>query len=292
MNKDLYKILDCSPNDDINIIKKKFRKLSLKYHPDKNNNDKEFFKLLNTAYKTLSDPDKKKHYDSLYIKINNSTITNENNNYNNNSEQINNTNNNNNNNLNNKVNNYNYINNQIIPNEIITKLNITLEQSYNGGIIPFIIERYIIINKNNVNIKQNETEQIYITIPKGIDTNEIIMLKNKGNIENNIQGDIKININIINDTIFKRDGINLLLNKEITLKESLCGFSFNIKNIDGKNFNIKINSGTIIQPNSTKRIKNMGMKRDDFIGDLIIIFKIIFPCSLENDQICKLKEIL
>ena len=73
---------------------------------------------------------------------------------------------------------------------------------------------------------------MYIDIPCGIDNNEMIILRDKGNILNEtIKGDVKIFIKVINDTEFKREGINLILEKNISLKEALCGFSFNIEHL-------------------------------------------------------------
>ncbi len=66
-----YKILEVDQNSDINKIKLAYRKLAKKYHPDKGGNvDK--FKEINSAYSTLSDPDKKKLYD-----LNNGNFENE-----------------------------------------------------------------------------------------------------------------------------------------------------------------------------------------------------------------------
>ena len=66
--KDYYKILGVEKGANADEIKKAFRKLAVKYHPDKNPGDKkaeEKFKEANEAYDVLSDPEKKKKYDEL-----------------------------------------------------------------------------------------------------------------------------------------------------------------------------------------------------------------------------------
>jgi curved DNA-binding protein len=66
--KDYYHILDVSKNSTPEEIKKAYRKLAKKYHPDANPGDKlaeEKFKDINEAYEVLSDEDKRKRYDKL-----------------------------------------------------------------------------------------------------------------------------------------------------------------------------------------------------------------------------------
>lgn len=66
--KDYYKILGVNKNASADEIKKAFRKLALKYHPDKTKGDKsaeEKFKEINEANEVLSDPEKRKKYDRL-----------------------------------------------------------------------------------------------------------------------------------------------------------------------------------------------------------------------------------
>lgn len=66
MSEDLYKILKISKNATKDEIKKSYRKLAIKYHPDKNPNDKESenkFKKIADAYSILSDEKKRKEYD-------------------------------------------------------------------------------------------------------------------------------------------------------------------------------------------------------------------------------------
>lgn len=64
--KDYYQILGLSPSASSDEIKRAYRRLALKYHPDHNpkrRSAEERFKLLQQAYETLSDPEKRKQYD-------------------------------------------------------------------------------------------------------------------------------------------------------------------------------------------------------------------------------------
>ena len=104
------------------------------------------------------------------------------------------------------------------PSPMVKTIEITMEEAYTGLNKPVEIERWININ----GIKKFEKEKIYVPIPAGIDNQEIIVLKDKGNILNeNIRGDIKIYINVKNNTKFARDGLNLIYKQKITLKQAL-----------------------------------------------------------------------
>ena len=63
MEKNYYEILEIDSNASIEEIKKAFRLLSLKYHPDKNPEGAEKFKEINEAFQVLSDGNKKNQYD-------------------------------------------------------------------------------------------------------------------------------------------------------------------------------------------------------------------------------------
>lgn len=174
------------------------------------------------------------------------------------------------------------------PTPIIKTIELNMSQAYNGLTMPIEIERWI---QDNENQKHVEGERIYVDIPKGIDNNELIILKEQGNILDGRKGDIKCFIKIKNDTQFTRKGLDLILNKTITLKESLCGFSFNMEFIDGKSYTIN-NKNKIIPPTYKKVIQNMGFVRNNTCGDLILEFNIRFPEELTTQQIETLKKVL
>jgi len=314
-----YEILGLEKNCTQDDIKKQFRKLSLKYHPDKNNNDEELtnkFKAINEAYETLGDPEKRNVYDNsnIFGQSNNPFQQNSFNRqhfnfggvpggnafppefehvmkmfFNNNGMPQN---------MNMQgmpnirvFNNGRPINiNELNkPQPIVKQVEITLEQAYKGEQVVVNIERWIF----EENMRKIENETIYVPIFKGIDNQEIIILKDKGNIlANNIKGDVKIIINILNNTIFKREGLNLIYEKEISLKQSLCGIDFIIPHINGKSLRFNNEPGNVIKDGLVKIIPNFGMERENSNGNLCIKFKVNIPDNLNLETVKKLNELL
>lgn len=267
-------------------LQSNYKRLLLKYHKDNDNdNDINFYQKLKNYYNILLCNIESKNTVNSNDKIHNITS-----NYNNNLNQLipitNNISNKNNlinkNNINNE---YVYNNEYFYIDPINLELNLTYEEAYNGCSKPIIIERII----NNYNSITKENENYYMKIPRGIDNNEIINITNKGNCYNNNYGDIKVIIKLLDHTIFTRKGLDLHIKKNISLKESLLGFEFDIYFLNDKKY--KINNNTILL-NKTKIIRNLGFIRDTFKGNLIINFNIIFPNTLTNDQKDKLSYIL
>ena len=174
------------------------------------------------------------------------------------------------------------------PQSINKNITIKLSQVLTGATIPLEIERWLMEN----GMKLFETETIYVTVPKGVDDGEMVLLKDKGNVINeNCKGDIKIFVKIENDSIFRRAGLDLVLEKKITLKEALCGFSFEINYINGKSYTLNNNVGNIIPHGFKKVLPNMGLERDQHKGNLVVEFNVQFPEKLSEPIITSLKNI-
>lgn len=284
--ENLYDVLNIDQKSDYDTIKKAYRKLSLLHHPDRNKSisSNNIFQKINTAYDILSNNTKRLLYDEQLINSNfkyqlvtrNGLDLNDKSNENLNS------------NLNDKSNeNFNSNLNENL--NIYKEIYISLEDSFLSNCIPINLEKWRF--ENNYKVYFNET--IYVNINKGTDNNEIIIIENKGNyINENKIGKIEITIRLKKHQYFERNGLDLIFNKEISLKQALCGFNFDLHYLDDNIYKIKNEKGNIINNNYKKIIKSKGFQREDKIGNLIIYFNVIFPNNLSNEQIEQLSEIL
>jgi DnaJ-class molecular chaperone len=135
---------------------------------------------------------------------------------------------------------------------------------------------------------------VSFTIPAGINENETLVIQNQGNCgPNDTRGDIQVSIQIQNNTIFIRNDMDLIYTKHITLKESLCGFGFEIQHLNGKSLNMNNTSNlSIVKPQFKKVVPGLGMNKNGQTGNLIIELLVDFPDSLTPEQIEALKQIL
>lgn len=260
---DYYKILNLDKNFTEDEIKKSYRKLVLEYHPDKNPGDlksEQNFKKIVEAYEILSDPNKKRNYDILY-NIQHAphyydTSTKWSTHFDNTYGQ--------------------FFKDEKAPNFFIN-LKITLEEAFYGA-------------KKKIGIDSINIEDIQI--PIGVQNGHTIKIRGKGQKGWNpeLNGDLIININIMQHPIFVRQGHDLVTEAEISLPTALVGGFFYI---DVFNEKLKITVKPM-QYNKKIRIKEKGMMTSlGLRGDLYIDLKVKLPETLteeESNFFIKMKE--
>ena len=168
------------------------------------------------------------------------------------------------------------------------KVEITFEDSFNGNNIPIVIEREIKMG----NMVYSEEEKVYLPIQQGMDDGEILMVKDKGNMYNDVKGDLKIYIHVKPHSEYERKGLNIIQKQNISFKESICGFERVIKHVDGTNMRLVSSRGNILQNGDEHYIKGKGFTRDSKTGDLIIIFKVLQPKTLTDEELKLFDNIL
>ena len=129
-------------------------------------------------------------------------------------------------------------------------------------------------------------KKVRITIPAGIADGQKIKLKGHGNpgFNGGPNGDLFITFNITEDSHFKRNGNNLSTEIEIDLYTAVLGGEVTVQTLDG-NVNLKVKPET---QNATKvRLKGKGFpvyKKDGEFGDLIVTYNVKLPTHLTEKE--------
>ena len=296
MAEDYYKVLGVDKKASGDELKKAYRKLALKYHPDKNPDDKqaeEKFKKISEAYAVLGDTEKRKQYDSFGSQeAFNRNFSQEDKfrgfdlndilrdlggfggargrgqrqSYGNDDlfSQL--------------FGNQQYQQQAQTPRKgqnIEYNLSITIEDAYSGG-------------EKRISFKNDDggLNEMSIKIPKGIATGKKLRLTGKGlpGFNGGPSGDMFINITVGSSPDFTRDGDDLYINKSITFPQAALGTSMDIRFPDGETKRIKVPAGT--QANTKIRMKGFGFHKfkKTARGDGYVRFAIEVPKKLTKKQ--------
>lgn len=163
------------------------------------------------------------------------------------------------------------------PEPLVLNIPCTLEQLFTGTTKKLKITR-----KVNGNDQENI---ITLDIKPGWKEGTKITYPGEGNIE---QGrppqDVVFIIKERDHPVFKREKDNLVIEQSISLRQALCGFKITQQGIDGKNLVLNVEDD-VISPGSERRLVGEGMpKKGGGRGDLIFRFKVVFPPKLTKEQ--------
>ncbi|GAA7950178.1 DnaJ family protein [Helicobacter pylori] len=271
MSKSLYQTLDVSENANQDEIKKSYRRLARKYHPDLNKTKEaeEKFKEINAAYEILSDEEKRRQYDQFgdnmfggqnFSDFARSRSANEDlddilssifgrggfsQRFSQNSQGF---------------SGFNFSNFAHEDLDMTTTLNVSVLDTLLG-------------NKKQVSIN-NET--FSLKIPIGVEEGEKIRVRNKGKMGRTGRGDLLLQIHIEEDEIYKREKDDIIQIFDLPLKTALFGGKIEIATWH--------KTLTLTIPPNTKamqkfRIKDKGIKnrKTSHVGDLYLQARLILP---------------
>lgn len=326
----LYETLEISKDADAKEVRKAYRRLSRIHHPDKGG-DEHKFKEISAAYEILSDTDKRAAYDkhglegvsedgapsaggedlfSMFFgggrKGGRSAGPRK-------------------------------------GPSINHPLKVSLEDLYNGKTVKLAINRKVIVGDVSecstcqgrgviMEVRQmgpgmitqmqrscgqcdgqgtkakmkSERKVLEVHVDKGMKHGEKITFRGMSDETPGMEpGDIHFSVQEKEHDFFKRKGADLLVTKELSLKEALCGFSWKIRSLDGRDLLVKTKPGEVIKPEMNtketlpfvKMIANEGMpsRGNPFVkGNLYILFRVSFPedNDLTEEQISILRKIL
>ena len=273
MSKSLYETLDISPNATSDEIKKSYRRLARKYHPDinKEKDAEEKFKEINAAYEILSDEKKRKQYDQFGDSM---------------------------------FGGQNF--HDFARGQGNVDLDDILSQIFGGGgfsqgtggfggfesfggfggfggrsqpnldinaqiTIPF--STAILGGKHNINLQNQNFD---IKIPAGIRDGETIRLRGKGKTMGNQSGDVLLKVSVAPHPQYTQEGDNLAKKFDLPLKTALFGGKVEIETLY-KTITLKVPKNT--KNNQRFRVKELGAynRKSKTNGDLYLEANIILP---------------
>jgi len=288
---DYYKILEVPKSASDKEIKKSYRKLARKYHPDVNPNDnsaKQKFQQVNEANEVLSDPKKRKKYDKYGKDWEHGEAY-----------------------------------------EKAQQQQGQQQYQYSGGGQPFSggggnysdgdfsdffesmfggarqssggrtqqkfrgqdFNASLQLNLTDVFKTHKQTltvnnKKIRLTIPAGVENNQTIKIKGHGGkgVNGGPNGDLYITFNILNNTSFKRGGKNLYTGVDIDLYTAMLGGEKTIETLSGK---VKLKIKPETQTNTKVKLKGKGFpvyKKEGEFGDLYITYHVKNPTNLTDKE--------
>ena len=306
INENYYEILELEKKASSEEIKKSFRKLSLKYHPDinKDADSSDKFRRIKEAYDCLIDNQKRFEYDKG-MSFKGRAFNFETN-----------------------ITNFSKLNKDIHKTIIIDIFNahhgcdIDLEINpksiciHCGGdgyeeyeeckscdgegkirkeIPPFfvLLDCEVCYGKKKVGTKKCnhcdngmmdlEKEIIPVKIPAGVNDYVLINYSKHGNLISNTRGDLIIRVKIKEHDVFKLSGSDIYTNQEITYAKLLLGGEITIETLEGKK---EIILPELMKISNKIKLKNVGMRilNTDKRGDQFVSFSLKMPTKLSKDH--------
>jgi curved DNA-binding protein len=287
---DYYKVLGVNKSASDEEIKKAYRKLAMKYHPDKNKGDKsseEKFKQLSEAYAVLSDKEKRHQYDQFGANGFRQRYS---------EEDI-----------------FKGFDFSDIFREFgwggsrfsgggkgNPRFSFGQGSPFGGGHqqaqmkgddlvyeMPLQLKEIVTGVQKTISLQQQggQAEKVSINIPKGMITGKKLRLAGKGSPSQfgGPPGDLFIKAKVLKDPLYSLEGNDLTITRQIKLTEAILGTTVSIPTLEGKELNLKVPAGT--NHKTKMRLPGQGLpKMKGGSGDLYVQILVSLPKALSETQ--------
>jgi curved DNA-binding protein len=297
--KDYYKILGVDRNATEDQLKKAYRKLAMKYHPDRNKGDKraeERFKEVNEAYAVLSDKEKRRQYDMFGAEGFQQRFSREDIFRNFDFGQV--------------FKDFGFGSEDVFSRifggsgsgrqrafgrggdgfsfggpfgrtgqqpqkgvDLVLDLQVSFKEAVLGG------------TRTVSFVRGGREERISVNVPPGIASGKKLRVPGKGQEGpwGGPAGDLLIRIQVAPDPLFTRKGNDLEISREISLTEAVLGTQIEVPTLDDKKLSLKVRPGT--QGHTQMRLRGHGVPLPGGgRGDLYVKLIVRLPKSLTPDQ--------
>lgn len=291
MPEDYYKTLGVAKNASGEEIKKAYRKLAMKYHPDHTKGDKtaeEKFKKVSEAYAVLSDKEKRRQYDEFGSAGFHQRFS---------QEDI--------------FKGFDFA-------DILKEFGFGGSGSFSGRAggtrfsfgsggpfgayqrqqaptkgsdlvyeLPLTLQEVATGTTKTISFQhKGRSEKITVTIPKGMISGKKLRLAGKGEPDpyGGPAGDLFIQSKVIGDSLFNVEGHDITINREIKLTDSILGTHISVPTLEGKSLNLKIPPGT--KHKTKMRLARHGLPhmKGQARGDLYVLIHVILSKKLTKEQ--------
>ncbi|MFJ2468018.1 DnaJ C-terminal domain-containing protein [Glutamicibacter sp. NPDC087583] len=136
------------------------------------------------------------------------------------------------------------------------------------------------IKGTTIGLREQNGEVIDVRIPAGIKDGQSVRVRGKGQPGAAGNGDLLVKVKVSEHPFFKREENNIRIHVPVTFAEAVLGAKIHVPTLDGDSVAVKVPAGS--NSGRTLRLKGRGVKTSKATGDLLIVLDVAIPQNLSD----------